>query len=349
MKPLILAVACLLAFQAVTASSAATAELKRENNFDRDWRFLKADAPGAEDAAFNDSAWRTLDLPHDWSIEDLPASGNAAAPPVPTTPVPTNAPGGGRGRGRANFAVVGPFSPESPGGRSTGYTLGGVGWYRKHFTLKNQIPGQRVAIRFDGVYMDSDVWLNGHHLGNHPYGYTAFAYDLTEYLNPPGQENVLAVRMRNEGRNSRWYSGSGIYRHVVLEVTDPLRVEQWGVYVTTPQATKQKAVVNLLTTIVNGRSTDTTFTLRVKLLGPTGKTLQTGETNVQAGAGGRVEIPLAFEVKSPPLWSPESPLLCQAVVQLLAGGKEVDTSTTTLGIREIKFAVECETSWRLPA
>ena len=132
------------------------------------------------------------------------------------------------------------------------------------------------------------------------------------------------MRVRNTGRNSRWYSGSGIYRHVVLEVTDPLRVEQWGVYVTTPQATKQKATVNVVTTIANGRSADTAFTLRVKLLGPTGKTLQTGETNIQTAAGGRVEIPLAFEVKSPPLWSTESPLLCQADVQLFVGGKAVD-------------------------
>src|ERR1039458_1438222 len=104
------------------------------------------------------------------------------------------------------------------------------------------------------------------------------------------------------------------------------------------QSTKQRATVNLVTTIVNGRSADTAFTLRVKLLGPTGKTLQTGETNLQAGADGRVEIPLAFEVKSPPLWSPESPLLCQAVVQVFVGGKEVDASTTTFGIREIKFS-----------
>jgi beta-galactosidase len=340
MKLHALAVGCLLAFQAFTPSFAATAELKRENNFDGDWRFIKADAPGAENAAFSDSVWRILDLPHDWSLEDLPRTVTNAPSVVLPVPQATNSPAPGGGRGRANFPVAGPFSPASPGGRATGFTLGGTGWYRKHFVLDKRTVGKLVAIRFDGVYMDSDVWLNGHHLGNHPYGYTAFAYDLTEYLNPPGQDNVLAVRVRNTGRNSRWYSGSGIYRHVVLEVTDPLRVEQWGVYVTTPQATKQKAAVNVVTTIATGRSADTVFTLRVKLVGPTGKTLQTGETNVQAGAGGRVEIPLAFEVKSPPLWSPESPLLCQAVVQLFVGGKEVDASTTTFGIREIKFSTE---------
>ena len=166
---------CLIAVQSFTSSAAAPLDLKRENNFDGDWRFLKADAAGAENAAFNDSAWRTLDLPHDWSLEDLhrPRTDNAASSgsrqPRPTPLHPR----GGRGRGGANFAVVGPFSPESPGGAATGYTLGGTGWYRKHFVLDNQTLGKQVTIKFDGVYMDSDVWLNGHHLGNHPYGYTA--------------------------------------------------------------------------------------------------------------------------------------------------------------------------------
>jgi beta-galactosidase len=338
LKLLTISASCVLVVSSFTAFSAAPALLERGTNFDLGWRFLKADSSGAEAPSFNDSSWRTVDLPHDWSIEDLPSAAANQSAAMPATNSP--APGGSRGRGRANFPVTGPFSPESPGGRATGFTLGGTGWYRKHFVLDKQTLDKRVAIRFDGVYMDSDMWLNGHHLGNHPYGYTAFAYDLTKFLNPPGQENVLAVRVRNEGRNSRWYSGSGICRHVVLEVTDPLRVEPWGVYVTTPQATKQKAAVNVVTTIVNGRNSDTVFTLRVKLLGPSGKTLKTGETNVHAGAGGRVEIPLAFEIKSPPLWSTESPALCQADVQVLAGGKEVDASATTFGIREIKFSVD---------
>jgi len=336
------AIGCLIAVQAFTASAAAPAELKRENNFDREWRFLNADAPGAENADFNDAAWRTLDLPHDWSIEDAPpAATNGSAAAVSPAPAPTNSPpAGGGGRVRVNFPVVGPFSPESPGGKDTGYVLGGTGWYRKHFVLDQQTLGKRVAIQFDGVYMNSDVWLNGHPLGNHPYGYTAFAYDLTDYLNPPGKENVLAVRVRNPGKNSRWYSGSGIYRHVVLRVTDPLRIGQWGVSITTPQVTKERATVSVAATLENGRSADTAVTLRIKLLGPTAETLQTGETNVQATAGGHVEIPLTLEVPSPPLWSTEDPALCQAAVELLVGGKVVDTTTTTFGIREIKFSVE---------
>ena len=343
MKLCILAIGCLIAVQNSTASSAASAEPKRETNFDRQWRFFKGDATGAENAAFEDSAWRTLDLPHDWSLEDLPPRPTSEpAPALPAARGATNSSAaGGRGRGRGvSFQVVGPFSPESPGGPATGYTLGGTGWYRKHFVLDKQTSGERVAIEFDGVYMGSDVWLNGHPLGNHPYGYTAFAYDLTDFLNPPGQDNVVAVRVRNLGRNSRWYSGSGIYRHVVLRVTDPLRVGQWGVSVTTPQVSKERATVNVVTTVENGRNAETDIALRIKLRGPTGRTLQTGETNVHLAAGGHAEIPLALEVKSPPLWSTDTPVLCQAGVEILAGGKAVDATTTAFGIREIKFSVE---------
>ena len=331
---------CLLALQSFMAFSAVAAKSKRENDFDLGWRFLRADAPGAEAAAFNDSSWRTVDLPHDWSLEDLPAAQSDAAPAVPTSPAPTNAPGGGRGRPRVNFPVVGPFSPESPGGTATGYTLGGTGWYRKHFVLDQDTTGKQVAIEFDGVYMDSDVWLNGHSLGNHPYGYTAFAYELTPFLNPPGQENILAVRVRNTGRNSRWYSGSGIYRHVILRVTAPLRIGQWGIYVTTSQVSKEHATVDIMTTVENGQKSGTTAALRIKLLGSSGRTLQTGQTNIQVGADGRAEVPLVLQVKSPALWSVDSPKLCRAEVEVLVDGKVVDATTTTFGFREIKFSVE---------
>ena len=232
MKLHTIALGCLLALQSFTAFSAAPAKLNRENNFDLGWRFLKADAPGAEDAAFNDSAWRTVDLPHDWSLEDLPQTATNGTPlhfrqlrRRRTRPPPAAVADAGAlilqssGRSRRKVPAARP-----PATRSA--APAGIANISRSTTRRS---ASRSSIQFDGVYMDSDVWLNGHHLGNHPYGYTAFAYDLTDFLNPPGQENVLAVRVRNLGRNSRWYSGSGIYRHVVLQVTDPLRVGQWGV------------------------------------------------------------------------------------------------------------------------
>ena len=113
------------------------------------------------------------------------------------------------------------------------FLIGGTAWYRKHFVLDKTSTGKKVYIQFDGVYMNADVWINGHHLGNHPYGYTSFYYELTPYLQPAGQSNVIAVQVKNEGRNSRWYSGSGVYRHVITTV-NPFIFDVWGTYITTP-------------------------------------------------------------------------------------------------------------------
>src|SRR5207249_2189487 len=148
-------------------------------------------------------------------------------------------------------SIIGPFNQTSPGGIFTGFTIGGTGWYRKKFVTDKPLHNKHVTIHFDGVYMNSDVWLNGHHLGNHPYGYTPFYYDLTTYLKPAGQENVLAVRVRNEGRTSRWYSGSGIYRHVWLTVTEPVHIAPWGAYITTPEVSGNKATIVIKTEIDN--------------------------------------------------------------------------------------------------
>ena len=175
---------------------------QRELSFNDNWKFIRADVDGAEQVDFDDSQWRTLTLPHDYSIEDLPK--------------------------KEGIKQIGPFSEESPGGRSTGHVMGGTAWYRKYFTLGKNDEGKIVQILFDGIYMNADVWINGYHLGNHPYGYTAFSYNLTEHLNPVGEENVLAVQVKNEGQNSRWYSGSGIYRNVKLIKTNPVFIRIMG-------------------------------------------------------------------------------------------------------------------------
>lgn len=164
--------------------------------FDNDWRFHLGGAQGAEETAYDDSRWRKLDLPHDWSIEDLPGTQS-------------------------------PFDSSAITQVSGGFTKGGTGWYRKTFTIPADAKNKRITIQFDGVYMNADVWLNGKHLGSHPYGYTSFWYDITAGLNF-GASNTLAVEVKNEGQNSRWYSGSGIYRHVWLKTTEPVHVAQWA-------------------------------------------------------------------------------------------------------------------------
>ena len=155
---------------------------------DEDWKFHRGGAQGAEALKFDDSGWRKVDLPHDWSIEDLPGTQS-------------------------------PFSRDAVSQVSGGFTTGGTGWYRKVFTIPNEQQGKRIVVQFDGVYMNAEVWLNGQFLGTHPYGYTSFWFDVTDEAKLDA--NVLAVKVKNEGENSRWYSGSGIYRHVLVEVIGP--------------------------------------------------------------------------------------------------------------------------------
>jgi len=180
---------------------------------------------GAENPDFDDSSWRKIDLPHDWSIEDLP--------------------------GQKPGETVGPFDRNSIGLFYTGYTVGGTGWYRKSFTMEKEDQGKLFSIYFDGVYMESDVWLNGHHLGSHKHGYTPFCYFLNDFLNPAGEVNTIAINVKNIGANSRWYSGSGIYRHVWLRVTDGLNIPVWGIFVTTPEVTGEKSKVRAMVSVEN--------------------------------------------------------------------------------------------------
>lgn len=169
----LLLVSAVLSAQTKRPSSAVSS---RTIHFDDSWLFIKDSIANAEQANFNDAKWRKVELPHDWSIEDLPNQ-------IPDS-------------------IVGPFSKAAVSKHASGFLVGGTAWYRKHFVLDKISADKKVFIQFDGVYMNADVWINGHHLGNHPYGYTSFYYDLTPFLLPPGQSNSIAVQVKNEGRNS---------------------------------------------------------------------------------------------------------------------------------------------------
>ena len=301
---------------------------RREQSFDDGWRFLRGDSPGAERPDFNDSAWRALDLPHDFSVEDLP-------------PRPNGANGEGALWGTSVLPIrVGPFDTElSAGGRDTGWFVGGTGWYRKRFSAATVPDGGQVEILFDGVYMNSDVWLNGQLLGNHPYGYTAFAYDLTPHLRRTG-ENVLAVRVRNDGRNSRWYSGSGIYRHVRLNTTGSVRVPLWGMFVTTPEVSKDNASVKVAVRIENRAQAAQDVTVRIRLLDAKNASAGTRDALQSIAAGGSTEVEQLFAVAAPQLWSIATPQLYRAEVELLVGGKTTDTVATSFGIRKVEVDAE---------
>ncbi|WP_281631589.1 glycoside hydrolase family 2 TIM barrel-domain containing protein [Flavobacterium luteolum] len=284
---------------------------QREVSFNSSWLFINKDVCTADQSNYDDSSWRKLNLPHDWSIEDLP---NQQA-----------------------GQVVGPFSKKSIGKAATGWTVGGTAWYRKKFTLSPKDTGKNISIYFDGVYMNSDVWVNGRHAGYQPYGYSAFCYDITPFLNKDGKENVIAVKVRNEGKNSRWYSGSGIYRNVSLIITEPLHIQTWGVAVTTPEISAKQAKVNLQVKVTNHSEHSKSGILNTKIINSKGKVVSQSEKKYNIDAQQNGEISEQIEVQSPELWSVETPALYKAVTEILDGGKVIDRVETSFGIREIKF------------
>lgn len=282
-----------------------------EISFDNNWRFRKDTLNGAQNPAFNDSGWRILNLPHDWSIEDLP--------------------------NQKEGEVQGPFTKTSVGKAATGFTEGGTGWYRKTFTLNNNYKGKKTYILFDGVYMDADVWINGHHLGNHPYGYTSFSYDLTNYLTTNGKSNVIAVRAKNLGKNSRWYSGSGIYRHVWLLAVNPIHTKLWGNYITTPEVSKDKATVKVQTSIENKSLKQKTVIVKLDLLNPSGQVVASRKMPLTVAADSSADLTQKLIVINPKLWQLDNPVLYKARVTLIDGGQTIDQTITSFGIRSLQF------------
>ncbi len=286
-------------------------QARTEILFDDDWKFQLGDVQDAESPLFNDDSWRTLDLPHDWSIENLPNQ------------EPDN--------------VVGPFSRESIGATATGYTVGGTAWYRKTFTLDKDKRFNQTIINFDGVYMNSEVWVNGKLAGIQPYGYTAFQFDITELLNAPGQPNVLAVKVKNEGKNSRWYSGSGIYRHVWLIQKQPLRIEHNGVFVNTESISENEANITITATVENSTNAGVDVSLQIRIIDANGKVATTSKTPVRNINRGSEDIIQHITVPQAKLWSHETPNLYTAEVKVIANGTVTDQTATTFGIRTIHF------------
>jgi beta-galactosidase len=282
-----------------------------ETPFDDGWKFQLGEVQGAEMPSFNDSTWRNIYLPHDWSIEDLP----------------NQEPG----------KVVGPFSKESIGTTATGYTIGGTAWYRKTFTLENDDRFSQTIINFDGVYMNSDVWVNGKMVGSHPYGYTAFQFDISEYLNPVGNPNVIAVKVKNEGKNSRWYSGSGIYRHVWLIRKQPIHITHNGVFVNTESISENEANIAVSATVENSTNDVTDVQLQINIIDANGKIAITSETPVESLQTGTENITQSIKVPQAKLWSTEDPNLYTAEVKVIANGEITDKTLTTFGIRTIHF------------
>lgn len=279
-----------------------------ETLFDRDWKFTLDNPDAAEQLEFNDSSWRNINLPHDWSIEDVMNQSDSVE-------------------------AIGPFTRNSPGGPSTGHVLGGTAWYRKNFTLDHGDEKKKVFIHFDGVYMNADIWINGNHLGNHPYGYTAFSFELTPFLKPPGEDNILAVQVKNEGRNSRWYSGSGIYRHVWLKKVNPDHFKEWGININTESIKDTAATISFNIEAV--RKAKINYDLIIDIYAPDGNLLKTIKKPLIQNTS---SISLIDKIFNPEVWSPSNPNLYIAKFSLVAGNEIIDQTASTFGIRTIKFS-----------
>jgi len=281
--------------------------------FDFDWQFYRGDAEGAEDPLFDDTNWRSLNLPHDWSIEDIPG-------------------------------IESPLDSTAIGGIDAGYFIGGTGWYRKTFYVPEELQDKHFRIQFDGVYMNADVWLNGRHLGNHPYGYTSFWYDITDKLDY-GEENVVAVEVKNEGRNSRWYSGSGIYRHVWITILNPVHVGQWGTYITTTEVSEQAATVKIKTNVVNMSDDPQDVTLVTTMLNPDSEEVAKNSITQPVEANKSMEFEDDFVIQSAELWSAETPVLYTALCEIYTGESGdpsllSDRLETNFGVRSVSFNTE---------
>jgi beta-galactosidase len=276
------------------------------NRFDAGWRFHRGGALGAENPQFDDSGWRLLDLPHDWSIEDLPGTES-------------------------------PFNRDAISQVSGGFTTGGTGWYRKSFNIPSELAAKRIIIQFDGVYMNPEIWINGVSLGSHPYGYTSFWYDISDKVHF-GQPNILAVKVRNEGENSRWYSGSGIYRHVWLKILEPVHVAQWGTRITTPEVKAESATVNIKTEVNNQSDNAVNIKINTRILNEKGVEIAgSAGSEKMVEKDGSSEFSEDIIVIRPSLWSPESPALYTAVSEVYVADKLTDRVVTLFGIRTFHF------------
>lgn len=291
----------LFAIASFGVSSKDAPSSKNRELFDFDWKFTLGDFPAASQADFDDKNWRLLDVPHDFSIEH-------------------------------------PFDSLNATNSGGGFAYSGIGWYRKQFTLDKTTQNKKIFILFEGVYRNSEVWINGHYLGIRPYGYSSFYYDLTPHLKPAGEKNVIAVRVNtSEQMNSRWYTGSGIYRHVWLLTTGKVHFDEWGVFAQTKKATKEQAQVSLNIELINEHSESKTCEIITSLINIDGKKACDVHSETTIPAGDSVKISQELSLNNPILWSINNPYLYTLRVEVKSKGETLDSYTVPFGIRTSRF------------
>ncbi|NDV81612.1 sugar-binding domain-containing protein [Bacteroides sp. 51] len=282
----------------LTLSVSAQKQIRVKEDFDFDWKFSKSDNKDYAQSDYPDAQWEDIQLPHDWNRYD-------------------------------EF--------DRKVGGSSGFTPGGIAWYRKTFKIPVSYKNKIVTVLFDGIFHQSDVYINGEHLGFRPYGFCSIEYDLTPYLNLGG-ENTIAVRVNCTGDRPRWYAGAGIYRHAWLQITNPVRVETYGTYITTPKVSEDQAAVDIVTTIANSDREEQTVTVLQRILDASGKQVaKSGNEKINIRAGEKADVKQNMLVNTPHLWDIESPTLYTMETTVKTGSKVADVYHTTFGIRTIAF------------
>ena len=280
--------------------------------FDDDWLFHAGDIPGASEPDFDDRSWRILDLPHDWSVEPI--------------------------TGEDSDSVTGPFTKRSAGGPATGHTTGGTGWYRKTFVTGK--TNACYSLYFEGAYMESEIWVNGTKAAFHPYGYTSFRCDISSLLKPEGKSNLIAVKVTNTGKNSRWYSGSGIYRHVWLEITPLVHLDPWHIFIQTTGVSQGAADLKIEASLFNNSDKAEAGTLEIQIMDAEGHQAAMTHIPFRVPMDSIQSVLYEVQIPDPRLWSLDSTNMYTAVFTLRAGKETTDLVSIPFGIRTIAFSAE---------
>lgn len=297
-KKRVLIIMLMMGFGCLLPAVMYAAGLPRKTRIDSSWKFFLGDELAASKSDYNDSKWRIVNLPHDWSIEHS-------------------------------------IDEKVPAGNDGGYCVAGIAWYRKELMVPPSLKGEKVYLYFEGVYMNSSIYVNGQLIGGHPYGYTSFFCDATSAI-IPGKKNVVAVRVDNsQQKNCRWYSGSGIYRHVWLIHTPKVHIENWGVAVHTPQVSASQATVQVKTMLNNETSVDKEVKVTVKVADA-----EDAVSTVIIPARGKKEVIQKLKVSHPKLWDINAPNLYDAHISIQDNDKIIDTYSQSFGIRTIHYSVK---------
>lgn len=303
----------ILIVSSISCKRAAVSEFFRDADFNAQWQFHMGDIIDPSTAMTDEPGWIRVHLPHDWSIIDYEVQDSLHA---------------------------GPFFKNLPGGADVGYLRDGVGWYRKEFVSPAGSEGKQLLLSFDGVQTQMELWVNGTLIGEHVYGYTPFQFDIAPALNPPGENNVIAVKTINQGENSRWFAGAGIFRPLSLSMLQPMAIAPWGVYVTTSEISGDRATVNIDIALANRQDVDVMVRGEIVIVSPGMQQVKISTEAFTVAAHSNATLTASTSIENPALWDIHQPQLYRAEASLYVNEKKVDTYISTFGIRSIDYTVE---------